>query len=458
MLQSIKKHKAVSTIYARLPSRIRLGASVYYSFRKLIKKTGFLSADELASYQSGQLKRIVAHCWENIRGYREHWEENNFSPDQLITVSDIEKIPFTTKEMIRDRLDDFSCTSLRRLRKVSTGGSTGIPLSFYQQRRNELIELAFIHEIWAQFYPPIDLKTKRTILRGKKLNGPVGYDPLHGLILSSFDLTGETIGRYVEAIEYYKTPLLHAYPSSLHLFTKLVEQLNLKINHRFQAIMLGSEILYDFQVSQIRKVFDAPLVNWYGQGEKTILAGYCNHNTRYHAFPQYGITEIITRNDSRAKSGETGELVGTSFWNYATPFIRYRTRDYAVQGDPYCPECRRHYQLIDEIKGREHEFIVDKKGKLIALTGVSIVCGSFKEVQQFRFYQETMGEITFRYVKKPGVVKVDTGFIQKSLKEKIGEFFHINFQEVDEIERTSSGKMMYLVQKLDTGKFTGDER
>jgi len=452
MLTSYKKAGLIKKLYSHFPSRLRFGAPVYYSYRKMIQKTQHLSEEELKAYQLLRLKEIVQHAWINIPGYKQHWEEGGFNPDMLKTMADLERIPFMTKELIRDKLENFSYKSLKGLEKVSTGGSTGIPFGFYQQRKNNLIELAFMHEIWAPFYPEINLKTKASILRGKRLNGPVGYDPLNGLILSSFDLTPEIVDSYIQAIEKHKTPILRAYPSSLYLFSSYLESQGLEIKHKFDSIMLGSEILYSFQNEQIKRVFDAPLVNWYGHGEKAVLAGYCKHSTKFHSYPQYGITEIIGKDDQEVGQSESGEIIGTSFWNYATPFIRYRTQDFARKGDSYCPECKKNYQLIDEILGREHEFIVDKNSKLIALTGVSIVCGTFPEINQFRFFQDTLGTIVFRYIKKPGVEKVNTDLMKKGLIEKIGADFTVIFEEVAEIYRTSSGKMMYLEQKLDIKK------
>ncbi|MBA7532819.1 Phenylacetate-coenzyme A ligase [subsurface metagenome] len=452
MLVTYKKIKFIKYLYSHFPSRLRFGASTYYSFRRMIQRSQYLSENELKAYQLRQLKKNVQHAWANIPGYRKHWEENNFSPDKLKSLDDLKSIPFMTKEILRDKLEKFSYKKLKGLHKITTGGSTGIPFGFYQQRKNGLIELAFMHELWSQFYPKINLKTKATILRGKRMEGPIGYDPLNGLILSSFDLIPQNISQYIQAIEKYKTPILRAYPSSLYVFSTLIENLGLSIKHNFDSIMLGSEILYDFQNNQIQRIFKAPIVNWYGHGEKAVLAGYCRHNTKLHAFPQYGITEIAGQDGKEVQAGETGEIVGTSFWNYATPFIRYKTKDFARKGTENCSECNRHYQLIDEIQGREHEFIVDKNKKLIVLTGVSIVCGTFTEINQFRFYQDAVGTFIFRYVKTPEIKKVNTAFIQKSLFEKIGGNFDIIFQEVNEIERTASGKMMYLEQKLDIKK------
>jgi phenylacetate-CoA ligase len=455
MLAVFKRINWIKYIYAFLPSRLRFGSSVYNKYRRMIRETSFLDEKEIKAFQFDHLKRIVNYAWE-IPGYRKHWEKGNFSPDKLKSFGDLQKIPFITKEILRDNLEDFSVKNLKGVHKLTTGGSTGIPFGFYQQRKNNLIELAFMHEIWAQFFPLINFNTKATILRGKRLSGPIGYDPLNGLILSSFDLTPKNIKEYISAIEKYKTPILRAYPSSLYVFATYIEELRYKLNHKFDVIMLGSEILYDFQYEQIKRVFNAPVVNWYGHGEKTILAGYCKHNINFHAFPQYGITEIIDNENNEVAEGETGELIGTSFWNFATPFIRYRTKDFARKGEKKCSSCNRHFQLINEIIGREHEFIIDMNRKPIALTGVSIICGTFNEINQFRFVQDKIGKIQFNYIKKSNVEKVNTEFIRDSLLEKIGKGFEIAFNEVENIERTNSGKMMYLEQKLDIKKILNE--
>lgn len=458
MIEVAKKVSLLKKIYAKLPPWAMLGYATYHKFRKHIRKHDYDSPDQIKALQLKYLQAIVAHAWKIIPGYKKHWEAHNFHPHQLKSLEDMQRIPFITKEMLRDNLEDFSYKKLPGLQKITTGGSTGIPFAFYQQRRNGIIELAFMHELWSRFYPEVNYHVDATILRGKKLNAPVGYDPLNGLILSSFDLTPDIIQSYVDAIEKYKTPVLRAYPSSLHVFTSLIKMLDVKIKHSFKAIMLGSEKLYDFQKKPIKEVFNAPLVNWYGHGEKAVLAGYCEHSEMFHAFPLYGITEIIDSNEHEVLAGETGEIVGTSFWNYATPFIRYKTKDYAKKGAAFCSQCGRNHQIIEEIQGREHEFIVDKNNKLIALTGVSIICGTFNELMQFRFIQQEVGKFTFRYIKKQGVGSVNTEAIQKALFEKLGNNFIIEFEEVNQISRTASGKLMYLEQHLDIKKILQHEQ
>jgi phenylacetate-CoA ligase len=458
MIDIVKKVSLLKKIYAKLPPWLMLGYATYHSFRKYNRKYEYASPEQIKALQLRHLKEIVAHAWKNIPGYRKHWETNKFHPDKLESLDDIQRIPFITKEMLQNNLEEFSYKKLQGLKKITTGGSTGIPFSFYQQRRNGIIELAFMHELWSRFYSEINYHVDATILRGKKLKGPIGYDPLNGLILSSFDLVPNNIEKYIKAIEQYKTPILRAYPSSLHVFTSLIKEQGLNIKHQFKAIMLGSEKLYDFQKEPINEIFNSPLVNWYGHGEKAVLAGYCEHNEKFHSFSLYGITEIIDSNNLEVSPGDIGEIVGTSFWNYATPFIRYKTKDYAKKGPDFCDQCGRYSQIIEEIQGREHEFIVDKNKKLIALTGVSIICGTFSELMQFRFIQQEIGKFTFKYIKKHGVDSVNTAGIQKALVDKLGDNFEIEFEEVNQISRTPSGKLMYLEQHLDIKKLLHNEQ
>ena len=94
-----------------------------------------------------------------------------------------------------------------------------------------------------------------------------------------------------------------------------------------------------------------------------------------------------------------------------------------------------------------------KSGKLIALTGVSIICGQFDQVEQFRFKQNTPGIIEFTYIKKPHISRVDENFILTSLGEKLGGQFKLSIREVKEINLTISGKLKYLDQELDINQY-----
>ncbi|MQY80293.1 MAG: hypothetical protein GH151_14080, partial [Bacteroidetes bacterium] len=262
MRRKIKRYWIFRKIRSFFPANFSKNYQEYIRIRELIKRTENFSKDELKEFQFKRVKLLIEYCWENIEGYREYWEESNFHPEKVNSLEDLKKIPAISKDIIRENIKKFSNTKLKNLVFHTTGGSTGTPFGFYVEEKQEVIEKAFIHDLWSRFYPSISLKTKSTILRGRVIPGNVYYDPLHGLILSSFNLTSENVKYFIRAIEKYKTPILQAYPSSLYFFCKMMGKNDLKLDHKFECIMLGSEKLYDFQKELIKGVFNAPICHW----------------------------------------------------------------------------------------------------------------------------------------------------------------------------------------------------
>ncbi|MCK4464707.1 MAG: phenylacetate--CoA ligase family protein [Bacteroidales bacterium] len=453
MIKSLKKYRVLRKIRSYLPSSFSRYYKEYQKTRELLRQTEHLRPEELKEYQLKKLKFLINYCWENIEGYREYWEESNFHPEKVNSLEDLKKIPAISKDIIRENIKKFSNTKLKNLVFQTTGGSTGTPFGFYVEEKQELIEKAFIHDLWSRFYPSISLKTKSTILRGRMIPGNVYYDPLHGLILSSFNLTSENVKYFIRAIEKYKTPILQAYPSSLYFFCKMMGRNDLKLDHKFECIMLGSEKLYDFQKELIKGVFNAPICHWYGHAEKTVLAGNCLTDELFHVYPQYGITEIIKPKGEDADIGEKGEIVGTGFWNLATPFIRYKTMDFAEPGENRNKNCSIFYPVISNIEGRLQELIVGKSLNLISLTSLAPFCGRFSDIEQFKFYQREIGKIELYYIRTDKEKKVNEHKIISSLGSVLGKNFEVRIEEVNKIPPTKAGKHNFLEQKLDMQEF-----
>ncbi len=453
MRRRLKKYRLFRALRSRLPAAWSLHYRTYLTTRELLKSTSHFTLQEHTDWQYERLKELVGYCWDNIRGYRNLWERSGFQPSMLKTPEDIKKIPAINKELLRKELDHFTNRNLKGIEYITTGGSTGIPFGFYIQAENHMIEKACIHHLWSQYVPDIDLKTPSTILRGRIVPGGMTYDPMHGLILSSYHLTAKQAALFATAMEKYQTPILHAYPSSLYVLAKIMKRNNLKIRHRFRAVMLGSEVLYPYHRDIIAEVFRAPICHWYGLAEKTILAGTCPEDDRFHIVPEYGIAEIITERGTEASKDEKGELVGTSLWVRATPFIRYRTMDYAFKGEHTHTGCTFHYPLFDRVEGRVQELVVGRSNKLITLAALSIVCGKFTGVEQFKFHQSEPGRLVFNYVRSGKDEPVNETTMNARLMHVLGNDFEITFKEVDSIPVTATGKLCYLQQDLDIEKF-----
>ncbi|HPG38207.1 MAG TPA: hypothetical protein PLP19_01430 [bacterium] len=446
MKNTLLKNNFSRYLYSRLPQQFYPGYYTYKKFRSLISATEKSSDAQINEFQYFHLKKIINYTWSHVCGYRELWEENNFNPEKLKSIEDIQLIPFITKELLRDNLDKFTNKNLKSIKYCTTGGSTAIPFGFYEQRDNQYIENAFIFDIWNRKNNKLKLNTLTTILRGAKIDNGYHYNPRSGLILSSYDLNPDNVKLYIQQIEKYKTLFFQAYPSAIYLLAKIMQDNNLKLKHKFKSLMLGSEPLYEFQRELLNKIFNTAISHWYGHAEKVVLAGNCEYNDYFHIFPQYGITEILGSENQPVTDGNVGELVGTGFWNFATPFIRYRTKDFAELAGKKCPQCHRNYRLLKKVDGRAQEFIISKSGKLISMTAINMHDDIFDDLLQFRFYQDTRGVVAFQYVPKhPGKVRVER--IYNGLKAKLTDF-DLSLNQVTEIPRTGNGKLRFLDQKL----------
>jgi phenylacetate-CoA ligase len=450
----LKKYKFARRIRSLLPVSFSQHYRDYVTTTNFLRGTESWSPEQHKEWQFNRLKELIGYCWEHIPGYRLHWEKSGFHPAQFQSIDALGKIPLVTKKTLNASLEEFSNRNLKGVEKITTGGSTGIPFGFYLQGMNRMVEKAFIHHLWGQFYPSISLKTPSTILRGRITAEPLQYDPLHGLILSSYHLTPENARRFTEAMDKARTPILHAYPSSLYVLSKLMIRYNLRLTHRFNAVMLGSEVLYPFQRELIHDLFKAPVCHWYGHAEKTILAGNCPEDERLHIVPFYGIAEFLNENNQPASVGERGELVGTSLWMYATPFIRYRTMDYAYRGALAHEGCHYPYPLIDRVDGRLQEMVVGRSHTLVTLAAVSIICGKFSGIDQFKFHQSEPGKLVFNYIRSGTEPLMKTGAMRNAILEALGkDDYEIDFHETDSIPVPPSGKLCYLQQDLDIEQF-----
>jgi phenylacetate-CoA ligase len=435
-----------------VPEVLLPGQSQFQRTIKMIGKTEFLSKNDLQLYQFNKLKQIIDYAWNKVPGYRQHWIENSFEPKKLRNFEDIKSIPFVTKELLRDNYKAFSNLDEQKANYVTTGGSTGIPFGFFRDRKNDHIESGFTYSIWRMQYPELKRKDNCTILRGIRLKGIYAVDYLNDLWLSSYDIDLKSTQKYIELIDKYRTPFMQAYPSALYQVAKIIKDNKLTLSHKFLFISLASEPLYDFQEEIIREVFATNICTHYGATERVVVAANCERNSRFHIYPQYGITEILDQKGKDVPQGESGEIVGTGFWNLSTPFIRYRTLDFAKRGKEYCDACKRNYQLLDKIDGRLQEFIVSKTSKLVSMTAINMHDDIFDNLKQFRFKQEERGKVVFQYVPKDKFTDESRRKILKGLEDKLQDNFDLTLHQVDSIPLTSSGKLRFLDQALDIKK------
>jgi phenylacetate-CoA ligase len=105
----------------------------------------------LESHQRRKLEQLLQDAYANVPYYRRVFDERDLRPKDIQCIDDLSKLPFLTKEIVRDNLRELTnARYLRgRLAYVTNGGSTGIPMGFYFDRRlSGPTEWAFISTLW----------------------------------------------------------------------------------------------------------------------------------------------------------------------------------------------------------------------------------------------------------------------------------------------------------------------
>jgi phenylacetate-CoA ligase len=409
--------------------------------------------DELDAYALTQLRDLLRHAYEHVPYYRAVFDGLGAQPEDFRRLEDLRSLPTLSKRELQDRQKALMASNVRpRDRAYSTtGGSTGEPVGFFHDRDTSAKEWAFMTMQWRRVGFRAGDRTailRGTVVRGERLFERAPFQ--NALIMSSYHLTDDRLPLYLAKLRQFRPRFLRAYPSAATLVARFMLEHGEPPIQGLEAVLCGSENLYDWQRRLIEEAFGRRVFSWYGQSERVCLAGECEHDTRLHIFPQYGITELLDeRGGAVEEPGRLGEIVATGFLSRAMPLIRYRTTDVAVFARGSCETCGRPYKLFDRVEGRLQEFIVSRTGRYISMTAINMHSPVFDNVHQFRFRQSVPGKLVLSVLPRPAYSSArDEARIRSELAPKLGSDIDLDVELVADIPRTARGKFRFLDQEL----------
>jgi len=463
MLKVPEKLKSLVPFYLMLyrinPSKILLDRrfkQVYNSFYRQLQESGYWSKEEIEDFQLIELKRLLKHAYEHTIYYHEVFDRNNIDINEISRISDIQKIPFLTRKLATKHHDELIADNCRGgdLIDQNTGGTTGQPLIFVIDIGTHAKHYA-CHNYGMSLYGYNPDKDKIATFTGvkvpKKLIGKRIYCyrmTKKRLVMSSYDISDETISEYVDTLNKYMPDYLMGYPSVIFLFAKCLEKNNLNLNFEFKGILCNSEGLYRYQREFLSLFFKCKVYLDYGHQERAVFAMPCEQSNEYHVVPLYGICEVIKEDGSIATNeGERGEIVATGFLNYAFPFIRYKTGDIATITTKKC-SCGRNWKLLSSIEGRVADYIITKDNTIIQFA--PMLFGShfkaYANIIDFQVCQDEIGKLRIRIVRGGNYTQDDEIELTSGITSSIN--VDIIFEYVGTIDRTEMGKHKYVEQKL----------
>jgi len=428
-------------------------------FRRMYKwllQTQWWPRDKLQELQLTQLKNLLVHAYETVPYYRRLFRKQGITPESIVTLQDLQKLPFTTRKDVQQNLEDFLSQNmaLEQLQAVVTGGTTGIPLMIYHERTAHAHEEAFRlrHWTWAGYRPGDRLLILRDDFLGREdtRGRLVKWDfstSRNALVLSTFHLNEQVFPHYISLLHEFQPKFISAFPSALGILAS--SMIRYKIDGiRPNAIFCQSETIYPWQRELIESQFECKIFAGYGNSERAMDAVECERHEGYHVCMEYGILEIVDEMGNPVEEeGQDGTVVGTGFDTYCMPMIRYKTDDIATYTQKRC-SCGRDLPLIQNIVGRLQEVVVTSDNERIPLGVLQIRSSGYRNVEQFQFLQEKRGRLILRIVPAPLFSEIDANLILDELKSQFHNRMKVQLVRVSHIPKTKRGKHRFLVQKL----------
>lgn len=429
----------VGKIINHLPYSMRPGlGSIYKQRQREIDSFERYSFRDKQQFVFERLKSIISYAYSHIHFYREYYTERGFNPNMLKNFEDIPLVPIVNKSILREYDIDQRSRSTPGRYIVNTGGSSGEPFSLYVEPSSMGHEWAHIHQIWSKLeYCPSDFKL---VFAGRSnIKDLVEYDVVRNHFMVDIYTDFRDVANKLKPIlGKYNIKYLHGYPSSIYDFALYCAnedgELQSRLSKSLKGAFLGSEFPHPHYREVIEEVFDIPTISWYGHTERCVLAYEKTEKFKYEPFGTYGFAEV-------AESQNTGNhhLIATSYYNRASPLIRYNTED-------IISDIELENNLLKSFKiseGREGEYILDKAKKKINLTGLI-----------FGRHHKLFNYAKFIQVKQPSLGKIEIHFVAdrvdqsraRDLFDSTNLNLHIEFIKRSEPVRTLSGKINLLIK------------
>lgn len=410
-----------------------------------VHQSQWWTEQQLRDFQSRQLQMIVESAVRDVPYYRGRYRSLNPQCGNIEFPEAMAKLPLLTKADVRDGGKSFiSERKPGTLFAGSTSGTTGTPLSLYQDLPAINRENAFI---WRQLtWAGLRRGDRRAWLRGDMIVPAKQGNPPYWrvnraenmLMLSSYHLSESAAPAYVDSLARFDPVVIQAYPSSIGFLATWMLSAGIRYRgNSLRGIVTSSETLTDVRRREIENAFGCRVFDWYGQFERVAAIGTCEHG-RYHLLSDYSYVEMLPAGDG------VFELVGTGFNNMSMPLIRYRCGDYVVPAPvkESCA-CGRAFPLIEYIIGR-----VDDPIKLPDGRSIGRLDHIFKGVEgilEAQIRQDRADAVTLLIVPSPTFNNRNRDTLESNTRERLGEEINFEIRLVDAIPRTKNGKFKGVV-------------
>ena len=322
------------------------------------------SREQIREWQSERLAKTVKHVYENVEYYRKRMDEQGIKPEDIKSVDDLYKLPFITKDDLRDAypygLLAKPLTDCVRIQ--STSGTTGRRVvAFYTQHDIDLWEDCCARAIAAAG------GTKEDVVHvsygyGLFTGGPGLNGGSHKLGSLTLPMSSGNTDRQIQFMTDLGSTILCCTPSYAAYLAETICEKGLRDKIKLKAGIFGAEAWTEEMRRDIEDKLGIKAYDIYGLTEISGpgVSFECSAQTGMHVNEDHFIAEVINPKTGEVlPDGEKGELVFTSITKEAFPLIRYRTRDICILSHEKCP-CGRTHVKMSKPMGRSDDMLIVK--------------------------------------------------------------------------------------------------
>ncbi len=373
---------------------------------------------ELKAIQTERLRETVQRIYHNVPCYRKKMQEEGLVPDDIRSLEDLAKLPFTVKQDLRDNypFGMFTVPMSEIVRIHASSGTTGKP-TVVGYTRKDLTN-------WAE------MVSRALCMGGVHRNDIVqvayGYGLFTGglglhygcenLGASVIPISGGNTRKQLQLMQDFGTTVLACTPSySLYLAEAMNEAGIKKEELKLRVGIFGAEPWTENMRHEIEEKLGIKAIDIYGLSEimGPGVSCECECQCGMHINEDHFLPEIIDPETFQPVTpGEVGELVFTTITKEGIPLIRYRTRDLTRLIYEKC-ECGRTLVRMEKCKGRSDDMLIIRGVNVFPSQVESVLLGMSETEPHYLLIVEREGNLDTLNV----MVEVQEQFFSDEIKK-----------------------------------------
>ncbi len=397
-----------------------------------------LSLPMITRWQEGRLQILIKHAGKHIPLYQELLKQEGIAPDEIASLSDLQKLPFLSKVSFLHRPVEDYIDSSRWAPSYwrTTSGTSGRPFSVLPNStfaNPYSYEFCLYRFLWRHGRPTRDLSTLRIArikIRSKQQRE-------NRLFISVRDYLTDP-ERVIAELAEFQPDILESYSSILLDLARQISRDGRAVKFMPTYLVSFGEKLTPAARTLISRVFSAEVFDRYGTEEVGTISVECTAHEGMHVNSESVIVEIVDDERLPVPHGSYGKVVVTDLFNFNMPFIRYDTGDYGALFLSRC-SCGLQTPRI-RIEGRHSAYLEFGSQRVHHLEFDGALDAFANHVEQYQIVKVAENALEVRVVPAPAFTEISSQRIKDNVSKILEPDVLISIVSITHLEPTESGK------------------